>query len=733
MAWYFVFFVVSGFCSLIYEIVWLRLAMAAFGVTTPLVSIVLSVFMAGLAVGSWGVGRLARHLEARSVAAMLRLYAGAELIIGISGLAVPRGLDWGRAFLATAGGDVTWNSASYYAASGGWIVLTLLPFTVCMGATFPLVMAAMRGESSAGAHRSFSYLYVANVLGAAAGTLASAFVFIEVLGFRHTLGVAAMLNFLLAASALALSLRRGMSLPAEPPSSAHERSPMTPESARHPMMLVWLFLTGLVSMAMELVWIRQLTPLLGPVVYTFAAILAVYLMATWLGSQLYRVAAAAGTSVLAGAAPFAWMSVGVFGLLPLVAADPRLIGLGLARLVIGIAPFCAAVGFLTPMLVDRWSSGNPGRAGTAYAVNVVGSILGPLVAGFWLLPALGERAALGVLTLPLLAAGLLTAIRPSSVLLEPAGQSSRRAWAVVLAPVIAGLLLVTTQGYEASFPGEMRRDHTATVIATRINRDKHLLVNGYGMTTLLPITKMMAHLPAATLDSPPQDALVVALGMGTTFRSLLSWNARTTAVELVPSVPSLLGFFHADAPAFVRSPLARIVVDDGRRFLERSTQQYDVITVDPPPPLEAAGTSLLYSKEFYALAGKRLRPRGIVAQWFPGGDREVQASVARALTESFPHVRVFRSVLGWGYQFMASPSPIEVPPAHVLANRVPPRAAVDLLEWGPAATAAAQFDLMLSREVPVQQLIADAPHAPALEDDRPYNEYFLLRRSLGVR
>ncbi len=732
MGWYFAFFIVSGFCSLIYEVVWLRLAMAAFGVNTPLVSSVLSVFMAGLALGSWGGGRLTRRLETGNVAVPLRLYAGAELVIGFSGLAVPSQLAWGSGWLATAGQGVDWNSASYYLASGGWITLTLLPYAFCMGSTFPLAMAALRRSSIAGARRSFSYLYLANVLGAAAGTLAAGFALIELLGFRRTLHVAATLNLLLAASAFALAATRRTS---GVTTLDLEKVATTAEGTRRPMLLLWLFLTGLVSMAMELVWVRQFTPFLGSVVYTFAAILAVYLVATFVGSQRYRVVASADPPQLAGWALLAWSSAGVLGLLPLAAGDPRIEVPGWVRLVTGIVPFCVAVGFLTPMLVDRWSLGSPDRAGTAYAVNVVGSIVGPLVAGFWLLPEFGERGSLVVLALPLLAAGVLTAVRPPLVMLEGQGTLARPVVAVAFPVIAAVVLIVSTSGFETLHPGELRRDHTATVIATSRDQQKQLLVNGEGVTTLLPITKMMAHLPAAVLESPPRDALVVCLGMGTTFRSFLSWDARTTAVELVPSVPDLLGFFHADASIFLHSPLARIVVDDGRRFLERSNQQYDVIAIDPPPPVEAAGSSLLYSTEFYALARKRLRPNGLVAQWlpeFPGAEVVVRASIAQALAESFPHVRVFRSVLGWGYHFLASPSPIVVPPADVLAARMPRRAVVDMLEWGPATTALGQLDRMVRSEVSLQSLVAAAPGVPVLRDDRPYNEYYLVRRLLSA-
>ena len=133
----------------------------------------------------------------------------------------------------------------------------------------------------------------------------------------------------------------------------------------------------------------------------------------------------------------------------------------------------------------------------------------------------------------------------------------------------------------------------------------------------------MAHLPLAFLDHPPKDALAICFGMGTSFRSLLSWDIPVTAVELVPSVPRVFWFFHADGPDLLRSPLANVVIDDGRRYLERTSAQYDVITIDPPPPVEAAGSSLLYSKEFYATINRRLRPgrhsSTVVALWRRGG------------------------------------------------------------------------------------------------------------------
>src|SRR5262249_17305057 len=145
-------------------------------------------------------------------------------------------------------------------------------------------------------------------------------------------------------------------------------------------------------------------------------------------------------------------------------------------------------------------------------------------------------------------------------------------------------------------------------------------VNGLGMTAMTPITKYMAHLPLAFLDRPAQRGLVICFGMGTTFRSMLSWGIDSTAVDLVPSVPKLFGFYHPDGPELLRLPIAHVFADDGRRFLERSSQQYDVITIDPPPPISTPTTGLLYSSEFYSIVKQHLKPGGIVQIWLFIGD-----------------------------------------------------------------------------------------------------------------
>jgi predicted membrane-bound spermidine synthase len=238
---------------------------------------------------------------------------------------------------------------------------------------------------------------------------------------------------------------------------------------------------------------------------------------------------------------------------------------------------------------------------------------------------------------------------------------------------------------------------------------------------------MMIHMPLAFMQRPPINALIICFGMGTTYRSALSWHIPTTAVELIPSVPPLFSFFHPDAPTLDAS-LSRIVVDDGRSFLERSPEQYDVIVIDPPPPVGAAGSSLLYSKEFFAIAKAHLRVDGILQEWLPTADRATTASVARALQETFPYVRAFVSVEGWGTHFLASMTPLPQESGSQLALRLPARAASDLVEWGPHSSPEQQFQAVLDGEKQLSSIVQQDPEAPALQDDRPINEYFLIRR-----
>ena len=707
-------FFVSGFCGLLYQVVWVRLAFASFGIIAPVISVVISVFMLGLASGSWAGGRFIGPLTRRTGHSAIQVYAMTELLIGIGAFLVPWLFLFGASLLSKLGEA---NSLPYLTLSALAIALSIFVWCFAMGATFPIVMAYIRQHRDADP-RSFSHLYLANVLGASLGALLTAGVLVELLGFRHTLWVAGAFNFIIAAAALWLGrTTRGELV---------ELSDKTDESAGTGQTTPWanaiLFTTGLASLAMEVIWTRAFVPVLGNEVYAFAALLVIYLVATWVGSWRYRRDLARGTLPSVG---LLLAVVAAASMLPIVLNDPRFIDSRRMVSIIALGsifPLCAALGYLTPRLIDDISRGNPRVAGRAYAFNVLGCILGPLLASYVLLPTLGVTYSLALLALPLIV--FLAMFRRE---LAPPLR-----WASGI--VVAGLLACSAF-FSISFENpcllgsercEVRRDYAATVVSLGEGMKKALIVNGVGITSLTTITKFMAHLPLAFHKEPPQSALVICFGMGTTYRSLLSWGVDTTAVELVPSVREAFPYYHADAMAVLANPKGRIVIDDGRRFLNRTRETYDVVVVDPPPPIEAAGSSLLYSKEFHEAVRDHLKPGGVFQTWFPIGEERIARAVAQSLTEVFPYVRVYRGVESWGLHYIASMQPLAPLSSAQMLERMPKAAQADLAEWTQRGLQA-DVDAVLGNELPFASVLPPHP-SMRISDDRPYNEYFLLRR-----
>ena len=453
----FALFFISGFCGLLYQVVWVRLAFASFGIITPVLSVVISVFMLGLACGSWAGGKWIGALTRRLTISAILFYGLAEFMIGLGAFIVPKLFTLGEAVLLSAGES---DSLRYLFFSAVVIALSIFPWCVFMGTTFPLMMAFVK-EVDRSNTQSFSFLYLANVIGAMFGTLVTAAVLIELLGFCHTLWVAGGFNFFIAAVSVAIGLRsprpkpfqeairesEAINLPLQGPVAAayDRRDPMSQWATLRNMIL---FTTGLTSLAMEVVWTRAFTPVMGTQVYAFALLLFVYLLATWTGSYSYRRRDLSGGSHLSTVGLLALLSV--FAFLPIVINDPRInpvdgrdprispLSTHAVMVLASIFPFCAVLGYLTPLLIDESSKGNPREAGRAYALNVLGCILGPLLASYILLPAAGARLSMVVLALPLLILWFFHS--------KPLGRKSR--WAMGF---LSGVLLVSSLFINASY------------------------------------------------------------------------------------------------------------------------------------------------------------------------------------------------------------------------------------------------------------------------------------------
>ncbi len=713
-------FFASGFCGLLYQIAWVRLAYASFGVISAVISLVMSTFMLGLALGSWFGGSLVKGLEKRSNKPAMFWYGVAELVIALGSWLVPILFQWSENLLAGCGET---HTAQYMALTALAIVCSILPWTFAMGCTYPFVMESSLVIANQ-KNKSFSFLYTANVLGALLGIAFTALVLVEVFGFDGTLKIAGVTNIAIAIVAWLLCASEKNGYCNNGDSFVKNASAEKTSFGIKAQDCMILFATGFVSMGMEVVWIRSFTTVLGTQIYAFSAILFVYLSATWLGAKTYR--AKANFSDVEMIAILA-----IAGLIPAIVNDARFFSdiymRGITAL-FSIAPFCALLGYFTPSFIDKISGGDSVVAGKAYGINTVGCILGPLVASYILLPQFSTQHSMIMLSIPVFLIGF-------SVVKHHVWKRLGISCAFIALMMISLFQsVIHDERWILGVTHQVWRDHVATVVATGDNHLKALRVNGVNITLLTPSTKHMSHLPILCHQSEPKTALNICFGMGGSYRSLLAWDLKTTAVELVPSVYKSFGYFHEDAAAVLRNPLGMRVIDDGRRYLKRSKNTYDIIVIDPPPPVPAAGSSLLYSKEFHELVLSKLNKDGIFQTWFPGREeRSSSPAIANSLIAVFPYVRAFRSYDGAGIHYLASASPIRNITVQEAFEKMPPKVIQDINEWPYYGGVDAKTGLqeVLKAELDMRRLSSE-DKAVIVSDNRPYNEYYLVRRAIAA-
>jgi spermidine synthase len=441
---------------------------------------------------------------------------------------------------------------------------------------------------------------------------------------------------------------------------------------------------------------------------------------------LARVQLGVGLSILVALHLFPYLRTALFW--------PPVLLLSPVSLLWGLAfPLGAAAYTRSPAL--------PGRSiGALYAWNTVGCIAGSLAAGFILIPCLGSSASLASLAaVSLLLGALLLTVHPQGLRQARASDGALAAAALLLLPLLGDAYYQALERRLLDwFPGGIEvhsyvEEAAATTIAFQrtghSEMHKQLFVNGEGMTCLAPVTKLMAHLPLALADNP-RDALVICMGMGTSLRSACAHEGlRVHAVELIPAVVRAFDFFHPDARGLLQQPQVHVVVDDGRNYLLLNQQKYDVITIDPPPPLFAAGTVNLYTRDFLALCRDRLQPQGVFCLWIQPDPVSENKMLFRSLLDVFEHVQVWTGPTPHtGFLMIATLQPLAMSevPAKVRRLYDKPAIAADLRTWGDALDQPAKIlDLYATSGAALRKYCSDAP---LLADDRPYTEFPLWRR-----
>ncbi len=672
-------FVLSGFAGLIYQTAWTLQFALVFGSSELALATVLAAYMGGLAVGAAAAGRWLGRVR-RPVL----LYAVLELGIGLAALAVPLAIRvTGRLHVALLGGSelpdaASFASAVFYLASSFAIIL--VP-TAMMGATLPLLARwAVHEEAEIG--RRIGMLYTANTAGAAAGTLAAAFLLLPRLGLGRTVLAAAAVN--VAVFGLAALLARGAR--GRPLPDADAGAGVLKAGGRR-WILPLILVSGAVSLTWEILWTRLLSQLVGSSVYAFATMLATFLVGIALGSA---VAARLATTPERARSGFAWAQIAVAGLsLGAFAAVDRLPELarrlaqgesllagGAVLGAITLLPMAVAVGTTFPFAVRCLAAG-PGDAARAsarvFAWNTVGAIAGSLAAGYLVLPALRFAGTAAV------------AAAVSLVLALSAALIARPRRAVVAAVACAGLLAlpairpatpwaILRHGFlgHQEIRGEVAHygvGKSSTVLLLDQQGGFRLITNGLPESSIGPawarpgrsvVARWLGLLPIAARPET-RSLLVIGLGGGVMVEEIPESVAEIHVVELEPEVVRANQAV-AERRRFdpLADPRMRLHLNDARGALRLTERRFDAIVSQPSHPW-TSGASNLFTREFLELVRGRLAPSGVFVQWMglPFVDGPLLRSLVATAVEVFPHVEVYLPEPG-SVLILASQQPLEM-------------------------------------------------------------------------
>jgi predicted membrane-bound spermidine synthase len=690
-------FVLSGAAGLIYESVWTRYLGLFVGHSAYAQVIVLIIFLGGMSLGALLVGRYSERLRQP-----LYYYAIVELVTGVIGLA------FHDVFVATTRSAY----ASVFPAVGlgamqtivkwGIASLLILPQSILLGTTFPLMSAGVLRRAPAQPGRALSMLYFANSLGAAAGVLVAGFWLVGLAGLPGTLTAAAIINLAVSVIVIvALRSQRNTGRPATvaQPNSLSASGLSRPSLSR--LLLAVSFGTALSSFIYEIGWIRMLALVLGSATHSFELMLSAFIFGLACGALWVRRRADAGGASLRllGYVQLAMGSLAIATLPVYLASFDWMVSLmaaftktpqGYTLFTIGRYALCLTVmlpatfcaGMTLPLITRVLVGAGVGERaiGQVYGVNTLGAIVGAGLAGLVLLPVLGLKW--------LLVAGASVDIALGIALLatELRGREARRSpIGIALASLGAAALVaialrsnfdhtVLTSGVyrygTVQAPGS--RDvlfyedgRTATVSVRRLRETGGLTLGTNGKPdaslgpewlspTATPTPGPFTHdaptqlfVPLVALAHAPlaRDAAVIGQGSGMTTHALLGSAAlqHVVTIEIEPEmIKASRSFYPANRRAF-DDPRATFAVDDARAYFAARGKRFDLIVSEPSNPW-VSGVSGLFTTEFYGRVKGYLTPNGIFAQWLHlyEIDDGLVLGVIVALSQHFPTYSIFQ-------------------------------------------------------------------------------------------
>lgn len=751
-------FVLSGFAALLYQTAWLRQFSLVFGTSELAVATVLAAYMGGLAAGAAVAGRWVGRIRRP-----ILVYGLLEAGIAISALAVPLLLNAASALYVALLGDrplppdaATIGQPVFYLAVG-FLVLAIP--TGFMGATLPLLTRhAVKNDRELGPR--VALLYASNTAGAVGGTVVAAYVLLPALGLNATVWIGVAVNTLVFGIAALLASR------APAVSSAEDAEPGAPpalvmgflESCVAPLfaggrtlaarrdeifraqpgwILLLILLSGATAFLYEVLWTRMLSHVLGGSIYAFATMLAAFLTGIALGGglagPLARNRERAALSFATAQVAIAVLSVGIYAWMGLLIPEtPSTLTTG-GMAVAVMLPATVFIGATFPLSV-RILARSEHEAGVAtariYSWNTVGAIIGAILAGFYLIPALGFEGSIKLAVLMNLVLAFWTLVFVSER--KPA-----------VAGAVAASLLLVVFVYQPNRPlavidasgffgiADMESEElyfavgrSSTVYLTETSGAFELRTNGLpeasvGVRGAPPMLHSQAWLTALPVAARPDatNVLVIGYGGGVALEGVPASIEEVDVIELEPEVINAnrrLSGRRANDP--MEDPRINVIINDARNALRLTNKTYDIIVSQPSHPW-TAGASHLFTREFVQIAKDHLKEDGVFLQWMNSEflDAPLLRSLAATVVDAFEHVRVYEAT-GTVLMFLGSDEPLDIERQLLRTGRP---LSEDLLHYSYAGLNGAE-DFIAALVLDEQGAEAFAAGAPLSTDNRNY-------------
>lgn len=677
-------FIVSGFAGLIYQSIWSHYLGLVLGHAAYAQTLVLGIFMGGMALGAWLASR--RSTGWRN---LILAYGVIELIIGVIGLVFhPLFVAYVDFSQQTALPSMPSPAAAhaYQWLSGAFL---MVPQCVLLGMTFPILSAGYLRLAPNSAGEVLGGLYFSNSLGAALGALATAFLLLPALGMPGTMMTAGLLNILVGLGAWAV----WKSVDADPVVQASTDSVPVAGAGEDAkgvdigrlarVVLVASFITGATSFIYEIGWVRLLNQALGTTIHSFELMLAAFILGLAFGGLWVRRNAARIVDAIRYAA-YAQVFMGLAAFVSVVVLGRSFHWVGwmmqsLSRTDNGYTLFSAGsavisllvmfpAAFFAGMTLPLFTlallrrGGGEKQIGRVYATNTLGAIIGVLLMVHVLIPVMGVR-------LSIIFAGVADAVLGLYLLyaISPKPRSLGLALAGLATLAVGGATLVWGQHDPRALVAGVFRTARATVsdqvkilylhdgktatvsssvgpdgivnIATNGKPDASLIPDMAGTTTADEVTMIMAGALPLVMHPKPEEIAVIGWGSGLTTHTLLgsSIPKEVHTIEIEQSMHDAARNFGTRVARAYDDPRSKLHIDDARTYFSMGNKKFDVIVSEPSNPW-VSGVASLFTVEFYEFLRRHLKQDGMLVQWVQAYELndELLGTMIAALIQVFP-------------------------------------------------------------------------------------------------